>query len=77
MSEDGGATWTRVIVPESTSTGAIEVTINKTNPGRHRRQADPAGAGQRRHPPPSKPKWHAVRGDVWSQRVATSLAAAS
>ena len=32
MTEDGGATWTRVIVPDSTSTGAIDVTINKTNP---------------------------------------------
>jgi photosystem II stability/assembly factor-like uncharacterized protein len=32
MTEDGGATWTRVIVPETTSTGAIDVSINKTNP---------------------------------------------
>jgi photosystem II stability/assembly factor-like uncharacterized protein len=32
MTEDGGATWTRVIVPESASTGAIDVTINKSNP---------------------------------------------
>jgi photosystem II stability/assembly factor-like uncharacterized protein len=32
MTEDGGATWTRVIVPESTATGAIDVTINKSNP---------------------------------------------
>jgi photosystem II stability/assembly factor-like uncharacterized protein len=32
MTEDGGASWTRVIVPESTSTGAIDVSINKTNP---------------------------------------------
>ena len=32
LTEDGGATWTRVIVPDSTSTGAIDVTINKTNP---------------------------------------------
>jgi photosystem II stability/assembly factor-like uncharacterized protein len=32
MTEDGGASWTRVIVPESISTGAIDVTINKTNP---------------------------------------------
>jgi photosystem II stability/assembly factor-like uncharacterized protein len=32
LTEDGGASWTRVIVPESTSTGAIDVTINKTNP---------------------------------------------
>jgi photosystem II stability/assembly factor-like uncharacterized protein len=32
MTEDGGTSWTRVIVPESISTGAIDVTINKTNP---------------------------------------------
>jgi photosystem II stability/assembly factor-like uncharacterized protein len=32
MTEDGGASWTRVIVPESASTGAIDVTIDKTNP---------------------------------------------
>ena len=32
MTEDGGATWERVIVPESASTGAIDVTINKSNP---------------------------------------------
>jgi photosystem II stability/assembly factor-like uncharacterized protein len=32
LTEDGGATWTRVIVPETASTGAIDVTINKTNP---------------------------------------------
>jgi photosystem II stability/assembly factor-like uncharacterized protein len=32
MTEDGGASWTRVIVPESTSTGAIDVSINETNP---------------------------------------------
>jgi len=32
MTENGGATWTRVIVPETTSTGAIDVSINKTNP---------------------------------------------
>jgi photosystem II stability/assembly factor-like uncharacterized protein len=32
LTEDGGASWTRVIVPESPSTGAIDVTINKTNP---------------------------------------------
>jgi len=32
MTEDGGSTWTRVIVPESTSTGAIDVTIDKSNP---------------------------------------------
>jgi photosystem II stability/assembly factor-like uncharacterized protein len=32
LTEDGGATWTRVLVPESSSTGAIDVAINKTNP---------------------------------------------
>src|SRR5215213_2480289 len=32
MTEDGGATWTRVIVPESTSTGAIDVAIDTANP---------------------------------------------
>src|SRR5215212_3659066 len=32
MTEDGGATWTRVSVPESTSTGAIDVAIDKGNP---------------------------------------------
>jgi photosystem II stability/assembly factor-like uncharacterized protein len=32
LTEDGGATWTRVIVPDSASTGAIDVTINKSNP---------------------------------------------
>ncbi|HET9665762.1 MAG TPA: hypothetical protein VFP09_03360 [Desertimonas sp.] len=32
LTEDGGTTWTRVIVPDSASTGAIDVTINKTNP---------------------------------------------
>ena len=32
LTEDGGTTWTRVIEPESASTGAIDVTINKTNP---------------------------------------------
>ena len=32
LTEDGGASWTRVIVPESASTGAIDVSINKTNP---------------------------------------------
>jgi hypothetical protein len=32
MTEDGGASWTRVLAPESTSTGAIDVSINKTNP---------------------------------------------
>jgi photosystem II stability/assembly factor-like uncharacterized protein len=32
MTENGGGTWTRVLTPESTNTGAIDVTINKTNP---------------------------------------------
>ncbi|HEX7309660.1 MAG TPA: hypothetical protein VF232_00640 [Gaiellaceae bacterium] len=32
MTEDGGTTWTRVIVPESASTGAIDVAIDKSNP---------------------------------------------
>jgi photosystem II stability/assembly factor-like uncharacterized protein len=32
MTEDGGATWTRVIVPESDSTGAIDVAIDKADP---------------------------------------------
>ena len=32
MTEDGGASWTRVIVPASTSTGAIDVAIDKANP---------------------------------------------
>jgi photosystem II stability/assembly factor-like uncharacterized protein len=32
LTEDGGASWTRVLVPETASTGAIDVTINKTNP---------------------------------------------
>jgi photosystem II stability/assembly factor-like uncharacterized protein len=32
MTENGGLTWTRVIVPDSSSTGAIDVTINKANP---------------------------------------------
>lgn len=32
MTEDGGASWTRVIVPESASTGAIDVSINKADP---------------------------------------------
>ncbi len=32
MTENGGRTWTRVIVPDSSSTGAIDVTINKANP---------------------------------------------
>jgi photosystem II stability/assembly factor-like uncharacterized protein len=32
MTEDGGTTWTRVIVPDSASTGAIDVAIDKANP---------------------------------------------
>ncbi|WP_378055005.1 WD40/YVTN/BNR-like repeat-containing protein [Actinophytocola glycyrrhizae] len=32
MTENGGRTWSRVIVPGSSSTGAIDVSINKTNP---------------------------------------------
>ncbi|HEU5109117.1 MAG TPA: hypothetical protein VFT95_11275, partial [Micromonosporaceae bacterium] len=32
LTENGGASWTRVIVPDSASTGAIDVTINKSNP---------------------------------------------
>ncbi|MBB4905399.1 WD40/YVTN/BNR-like repeat-containing protein [Actinophytocola algeriensis] len=32
MTENGGDTWTRVLVPGSTATGAIDVTINKNNP---------------------------------------------
>ncbi|WP_063745908.1 WD40/YVTN/BNR-like repeat-containing protein [Kribbella catacumbae] len=32
MTENGGLTWTRVIVPDSASTGAIDVSINKANP---------------------------------------------
>jgi len=32
MTEDGGARWTRVIVPDSASTGVIDVSIDKTNP---------------------------------------------
>ena len=32
MTEDGGATWTRVLVPASASTGAIDVAIDKGNP---------------------------------------------
>ena len=32
LTEDGGTTWTRVITPASASTGAIDVTINKSNP---------------------------------------------
>ena len=32
LTEDGGATWTRVLTPQSTSTGAIDVAVNKTNP---------------------------------------------
>ncbi|WP_206069916.1 VPS10 domain-containing protein [Knoellia koreensis] len=32
MTEDGGASWTRVIVPESASTGAVDVQVNQSNP---------------------------------------------
>src|ERR687895_19402 len=32
LTENGGATWTRVIVPNSASTGAIDVSVNKNNP---------------------------------------------
>ena len=32
MTENGGASWTRVIVPQSSSTGAIDVAIDKSNP---------------------------------------------
>ena len=32
MTEDGGVNWTRVITPESTNTGAVDVSINKGNP---------------------------------------------
>lgn len=32
MTENGGASWTRVIVPNSASTGAIDVSVNKSNP---------------------------------------------
>jgi photosystem II stability/assembly factor-like uncharacterized protein len=32
MTEDGGANWTRVITPQSTSTGAIDVSINESSP---------------------------------------------
>jgi photosystem II stability/assembly factor-like uncharacterized protein len=32
LTENGGATWTRVIVPVTASTGAIDVSINKSNP---------------------------------------------
>ncbi len=32
LTEDGGATWIRVLEPESTSTGAIDVSVNKSNP---------------------------------------------
>jgi len=32
MTENGGASWTRVLTPQSTNTGAVDVTINKTNP---------------------------------------------
>ncbi|MGH3861657.1 MAG: WD40/YVTN/BNR-like repeat-containing protein [Actinokineospora sp.] len=32
LTENGGASWTRVIVPDSASTGAIDVSVNKSNP---------------------------------------------
>ena len=32
MTENGGRTWSRVIAPDSASTGAIDVSINKANP---------------------------------------------
>src|SRR5262245_11282822 len=32
MTEDGGASWTRVLAPASASTGAIDVVIDKSNP---------------------------------------------
>jgi photosystem II stability/assembly factor-like uncharacterized protein len=32
MTENGGATWTRVLTPESSSTGAIDVAVNQSNP---------------------------------------------
>lgn len=32
MTENGGKSWKRVIVPDSASTGAIDVSINKSNP---------------------------------------------
>jgi photosystem II stability/assembly factor-like uncharacterized protein len=32
MTENGGASWTRVLTPQSTNTGAVDVTINKKNP---------------------------------------------
>lgn len=32
MTEDGGSTWDRVIVPDSATTGAIDVSVNLTNP---------------------------------------------
>ncbi|MFC7491942.1 MULTISPECIES: WD40/YVTN/BNR-like repeat-containing protein [unclassified Knoellia] len=32
LTEDGGSTWERVIVPGSAATGAIDVSINKSNP---------------------------------------------
>jgi hypothetical protein len=32
MTENGGASWTRVIVPDSASTGAIDVSVNLTDP---------------------------------------------
>jgi photosystem II stability/assembly factor-like uncharacterized protein len=32
MTEDGGANWTRVLTPQTTSTGAIDVSINESSP---------------------------------------------
>src|SRR5215208_5416132 len=32
LTEDGGATWNRVLVPQTSSTGAIDVAIDKSNP---------------------------------------------
>ena len=32
LTENGGTTWTRVIVPDSASTGAIDVSINQNDP---------------------------------------------
>ena len=37
LTEDGGATWERVIVPESASTGAIDVSDEHAEPRRHAR----------------------------------------
>lgn len=32
LTENGGASWRRVLTPETTNTGAVDVTINKSNP---------------------------------------------